>query len=269
VLSQRKYALELLDDAGLLACKPALVPMMSNFKPEISVDTLLPDPTSYRRLIGRLIYLTNTRPDLCFSVHKLNQYLASPHQSHSDAALHILRYVKGCPGKGLFFSSTNDLKLTAFSDSDWAACLDTRKSITGYCVFLGPSLISWKFKKQPTISRSSSEVEYRALTNIACEVQWLQYLLTDLHHTASLPIHLYCDNQSAIKIAQNPTFHERTKHIEIDCHLIREKVQNGIIHLMPIASKDQWSDIHTKALSFPSFSTLLFKLNMVDIHDLA
>ena len=200
-------------------------------------------------------------------MHKLSQYLDSPHQSHYYAALHILRYVKGCPGKGLFFSSTNDLKLTAFSDSDWAACPDTKKSITGYCVFLGPSLISWKSKKQPTVSRSSSEAEYRALTNTACEVQWLQYLLTDLHHTASLPIHLYCDNQSAIKIAQNPTFHERTKHIEIDCHLIREKVQNGIIHLMPIASKDQLADIHTKALPFPSFSTLLSKLNMVDIHN--
>ena len=173
VLSQRKYALELLDDAGLLGCKPASIPMMSNFKPEISVDTLLPDPTSYRRLIGRLIYLTNTRPDLCFSVHKLSQYLDSPHQSHYYAALHILRYVKDCPVKGLFFSSTNDLKLTAFSDSDWVACLNTRISITGYCVFLGLSLISWKSKKQPIVSRNSSEVEDRALTNTACEVQWL------------------------------------------------------------------------------------------------
>ncbi|KHN02742.1 Copia protein, partial [Glycine soja] len=155
------------------------------------------------------------------SIAMFSQYLDSPHQSHYYAALHILRYIKGCPGKGLFFSSTNGLKLTAFSDSDWAACPDTRKSITGYCIL----------------------------------------------HVKFIPIYLYCDNQSAIKIAQNPTFHERTKHIEIDCHLIREKVQNGIIHLMPIASKDQLADIHTKPLPFPNFSTLLSKLNMVDIHN--
>ena len=112
--------------------------------------------------------------------------------------------------QGKVFSSLPLMILSSrpsvISDLDWAACLDTRKSITGYCVFLGPSLISWKSKKQPIVSRNSSEVEDRALTNTACEVQWLQYLLTDLHQIASLPIHLYCDNQSAIKIAQNQIF---------------------------------------------------------------
>ncbi|CAJ2665883.1 unnamed protein product [Trifolium pratense] len=156
-----------------------------------SSDSLLPDPTSFRRLLGKLIYLTNIRPDLCFAVHKLSQYITAPHQCHYDAALHILKYVKGCPGKSIFFSSTSNIKLTAFSDSDWAACPETRKSVTGFCIFLGSSLISWKSKKQATISRSSSEAEYRALTDAACEIQWLFFLLSDLHQSclpASLPI---------------------------------------------------------------------------------
>lgn len=187
-------------------------------------------------------------------------------QSHQDAAIRILQYIKSNPSRGLLFPSSYDLSHKAFSDSDWASCLDSRKSVTGFSVRLGPALISWKSKRQGTISRSSNEAEYRALASTTCEIQWILYLLQDLHHPVTGSVPLYCDNNSAIQIAQNPTFHERTEHIEIDCHLVRDKVQAGIIHLLPIASSDQLADIYTEPLNPSPFHSILSKLSMINIH---
>lgn len=266
VLSQRKYALELIEEAGLLACQPVSTPMVPGTKFQLQTDTVFPDISAYRRLIGRLLYLTNTRPDLCFAVSTLSQFLAKPMKEHHDAALRVLRYLKMQPGQGLFFPVSCTHKITAFSDSDWASCLDTRRSVTGYNIFYGSSLVSWKSKKQSTVSRSSSEAEYRAIATTSCEVQWLLYLLADLHQTNVTPVSLYCDNLSAIHIAQNPTFHERTKHIEIDCHLVRDKVQQGVLKLMPIPTNAQLADIHTKALHAPQFQMLLSKLSIKNLY---
>lgn len=149
----------------------------------------------------------------------------------------MLKYLKSSPAKGIFFPADSELKVTGFADSDWAGCLDTRRSVTGYCIFIGTSLITWKSKKQSTVSRSSSEAEYRALAALTCELQWLQFLLKDLVLPVPTPYTVLCDNKSAVYLAHNPTFHERSKHIEIDCHLIREKITTGLIHLLPISFK--------------------------------
>ena len=132
-------------------------------------------------------------------------------------------------------------------------------------MFLGTSLISWKPKKQNTVSRSSSEAEYRALATTTCELQWLSYLLRDLQVQTTDQSTLYCDSQSARQIAHNPTFHERTKHIDLDCHIVREKLQSKLFHLLPIRSSEQPADIFTKALH-RTFKTLLPKLGMMNIH---
>ena len=179
--------------------------------------------------------------------------------------MRILHYVKQAPGLGLFFPSNSDLSLKAFSDSDWGGCPDSRKSVTGFCVFLGPCLVSWKAKKQTTISCSSTESEYRALASTVCELQWLQFLLHDLQQPLSGPIPLFCDNQSAIKLAHNPSFHERSKHIEMDCHLIRDKITSGLVHLLPISSSLQVADIFTKPLHPASFQQNFSKLGLLNI----
>ncbi|XP_031112015.1 uncharacterized protein LOC116015989 [Ipomoea triloba] len=170
-LCQRKYALEILEENGFLDAKPAQTPITARKKLTSLEGTLLDKPEQYRRLIGKLLYLTNTRPYISYAVQQLSQFVDKPRNTHLMAAHRILRYIKGSPGKGLFYPACSQIKMQGFSDSDRATCSVTRKSITGYCIYLGQSLISWKTKKQVTVSRSSSEAEYRALASTVCEIQ--------------------------------------------------------------------------------------------------
>ncbi|XP_020207841.1 uncharacterized protein LOC109792812 [Cajanus cajan] len=152
-MCQRKYALDLLQDSGQLASKPCNTPMDPSVTISKESGTQLADPSSYRRLIGWLLYLTNTRPDICYAVTRLSQYMDTPTTVHQQAAYRILRYIKTAPGLGLFFPKESDLNLKGFTDSDWGACHDTHRSTSGFCFFLGSSLVSWKSKKQTVVSR--------------------------------------------------------------------------------------------------------------------
>jgi hypothetical protein len=266
MLNQRNYTLELLSDTGMLAAKPSLTPYDLSLKLHCTESEYFDDVTQYRRLVGRLIYLTTTRPDIAFAVQQLSQHVSKPRHVHYKAATRILQYLKSCPAQGLFYPSNSKICLSGFADSDWATCPTTRRSVTGFTVFLGDSLISWKSKKQSTVSRSSSEAEYRALASLTCELQWLLYIFKDLNIHFSKPPSVYCDNQSAVHLAHNPTFHERTKHIEIDCHLIREKLEKGIIKLFPISSSAQLADLLTKPLAKPAFQHLVSKLGLINLH---
>ncbi|KAG6414396.1 hypothetical protein SASPL_127118 [Salvia splendens] len=157
LISQRKYIMDLLRDTGMMGCKPSAVPMDPLKKLRVDSGKPMEDASKYRRLIGRLLYLCITRPDVTFGVHKLSQYVAKPTDEHWEAAEIILKYLKGSPCHGLFYSSSCKMNLSIFCYADWASCQDTRKSMTDYCLYLGNSLISWKSKNQNTISRSSVE----------------------------------------------------------------------------------------------------------------
>ncbi|PNX67762.1 hypothetical protein L195_g055800, partial [Trifolium pratense] len=147
---------------------------------------------------------------------------------------------------------------------EWAGCSDTRRSVTGWCMFLGPALISWKSKKQSRVSKSSTESEYRAMSTACSEIIWLRGLLAEIGFPQHTATPLFADNTSAIQIATNPVFHERTKHIEVDCHSIREALDNHVISLPHVTSQLQLADILTKAVTRPRHQFLVNKLMLLD-----
>lgn len=198
---------------------------------------LLSDVISYRHLIGHLIYLTITRPDLAYPVHVLAQYMTAPRSVHWHAALKLVRYLHTTSIQGLLYSAHTNPVVIAYCDVDWGSYPLTRQSLTRYCLTLGGTLVSWQCKKQHTVSRSSAEAEYRSMADVCCEITWVVSLLSELHTTNLTHVPMFCDNQSALYIAANPVFHERTKHIEIDCHL---KLKSGPQY---ISSHEQPADL--------------------------
>ena len=189
--------------------------------------------------------------------------MSVPQSTHYVAVLRILRYLKGTLFHGLFYSAQSLLILRAFSVADWVGDPTDRRSTTGYCFLLGSSLISWRSKKQTHMTRSSTEAEYRALVDTTSKLLWLRWLLKDLGMSTSSATPLYCDNQSAIHIAHNDVFHERTKHIEIDCRFIYYHLVHGALKLISVSSKDQLADIFTNSHPKGLLHTLVDNLKLV------
>jgi histone deacetylase 1/2 len=264
VLRQRKYALELLARAGMLKCSPVTTPMSSSERLCSADGDVLSseEATKYRSLVGGLQYLTWTRPDLSFVVNKVCQYLHEPRTPHMSAVKRILRYVRYTLDSGLQISSTASTLLSAFSDADWAGSMDDRRSTGGYAIFYGGNLIAWSARKQSTVSRSSTESEYKALANATAELIWVQSLLKELGVSQVRPPVLWCDNIGATYLSSNPVFHARTKHIEVDFHFVCERVNQKQLQIRFISSKDQVADIFTKPLPLPLFEHCKRNLNL-------
>jgi hypothetical protein len=214
-------------------CKPASTPLATGGKLMAHSGTQLgsADATKYRSIVWPLQYLTLTRPDLAFAVNKICQFLHAPTDEHWAAAKMILRYVKWCTKVGLKIAKNRSLLVSAFSDADWAGCLDDIRSTCGYAVFLGANLVSWSARKQPTVSRSDTEAEYKATANATAEVMWIQILLKEIRISCPSQVRLWCDNLGANYLASNPVFHRRVKHIEIDYHFVRERVVKGLLQI--------------------------------------
>ena len=265
-LSQRKYALDIVAEAGMLGCKPVSTPMEQNHKLLSDKGAFYTNPARFRRFVGKLVYLSITRPELSYAIHVLSQVMHKPREAHWDAVVRVMRYLKGCPGQGIMLNAASDLRLRIFCDADWAACPNTRRSLSSFITLLGNSPISWKTKKQDTVSHSSAEAEYRSMAAALRELKWLKRLLNDMGVQHKWPMEMFCDSKSALYIANNPVFHERTKHIESDCHSVRDAIQDRLIVTRHVRTTEQLADIMTKALGGPVFNYLLSKLGVRNLH---
>ena len=224
------------------------------------------DATKYRSIVGALQYLSLTRPDISFSVNKVCQYMSALTTAHWSAVKRILRYLRQTIHLGLRFTKSGPMFLSAFSDADWAGNMDDRRSTGGYAIFFGGNLIAWSARKQATVSRSSTEAEYKALADATAEIIWIQVLLRELWVSLHKPPSLWCDNIGATYLTANPIFHRRMKHVEVDYHFVRERVAMKQLDVRIISSKDQLADIMTKALPAPVFTFLRNNLNLVERH---
>ena len=201
-ISQRKYVLDLLTETGMLGCKLSDTPIKA--RKRTKSDGKPVDKERYQRLVGRLIYLSYTRPDIAFSVSMVSQHMHSLKESHLDAVYKILRYLKGYLGRGLFFKKGDSKKVEIYMNVDWTGSTKDRKSTTDYCTYVWGNLVTWRSKKQSVVARSSVEAEFRAVAQGMCEGLWLQKLLEELHITVELLIKLYCNNKALISISHNP-----------------------------------------------------------------
>ena len=257
--------LDLLKETGMLGCRLAETPIKLNLKLDAANSETQIDKGQYQGFVGSLIYLAHTRPDISFAVSLVSQFMHSPGPQHHEAVLKILRYLKGAPGRGLLFENKGHLQVEVYTDADWAGSVTDRRSTSGYCAFVSGNLVTWRSKKQGVVARSSAKAEFRAAALGICEVLWIKRLLEDLKIQVPQPLKLYCDNKSAIAIAHNPVLHDRTKHVEIDKHFIKEKLENGQICMPYLPTSEQIADCLTKGLPKNQFEKLVCKLGLEDI----
>jgi hypothetical protein len=264
-LSQSKYIEDLLTRNKMTNCKPCATPMAAGKLVSAYDGTDMSNPTTYRSTVGALQYLTHTRPDISFAVNYLSQFLQKPTDIHWNSVKRILRYLRGTTNHGLHIRYSERLELHGYSDADWASSPDDRRSIGGYCVYLGDVLVAWSSKKQGAVARSSTESEYRALAQVAAELSWIQALLSELEFPLKNVPLTWCDNMSARSLASNLVYHARTKHIELDVHYVRDRVLQNKLKVCYIPSSDQIADCLTKPLGHSQFHCLINKLGVTTL----
>jgi hypothetical protein len=218
------------------------------------------DPTGYRSLVGALQYLLCTRPDIAYVVQHVCLHMHDPREPHLTALKRIPRYLRGTLDFGLLLRRSSATELHVYTDADCASCPDTRRSTSGYAVFLGDSLISWSSKRQPVVS--SAEAEYRAVANGVAEAAWLRQLLHVLHSPLTTSTLVFCDNVNAVYLSTNPVQHQRTKHVEIDLHFVRERVACGVVRVLHVPTTSQFANVFTKGLPLVVFMEFRSSLNI-------
>ncbi|GKD77134.1 hypothetical protein Tco_1339755 [Tanacetum coccineum] len=233
-INQSKYALEMLKKYGLDQCDPVDIPMVERLKLDEDPNGTLVDPTRYRGMVGSLMYLTASRPDLVFAVCMCARYQAKPTEKHLTAVKRVFRYLKGTINMGLWYPKDTRFDLTAFADADHAGCQDSRKT------------------------------EYISLSGCCAQILWMRSQLTDYGFDYK-KIPLYCDSQSAIALSCNTVQHSRMKHIAVRYHFIKEQVENEIVELYFVKTAYQLADIFTKALARERFEFLVKRLGMQSI----
>ncbi|KAK1416517.1 hypothetical protein QVD17_32308 [Tagetes erecta] len=263
-LSQHRHIEDLLTNVKMEGAKDVTTPLCSTESLYPNDGSPAVDPTPYRQIIGSLQYLAFTRPDVSFAVNRLSQFMHAPTQKHWQALKRVLRYLKGTIYHGLFLSRGSPLTLTAFADSDWGGTNDGGRSTSAYLLYLGSNIISWRSSRQKSVSRSSTEAEYKALANAAAELSWVQNILQELGITLPHCPRLFCDNTGATYLCANPVYHSRMKHVALDYHFVRERVTSGLLQVFHINTADQPADVLTKPLSRGPFLKFRSKIGVSD-----
>ena len=269
LMTQQKYILELLEETKHTHCHTSETPIEVNHKLTIIETDPQVEISSYQKLIGKLLYLSHTRPDICYSVNVLSQFMHSPRNSHFQAANRILRYLKGTSRLGITYRKTGKLDLILYTDSDFAGSRVDYRSTTRYCTIFGGNLVTWRSKKQSVVSKSSTEAEFRAMSKGIDEAIWIKHLLEELKIPYITPVVIRCDNRSAISLAHDPVYHDRMKHVNIDRFYIKDHLEQGLLKTEHVSTGEQCADIFTKGLPAKTMQYLIFKLGMKSIHSSA
>nr|GFA73509.1 retrovirus-related Pol polyprotein from transposon TNT 1-94 [Tanacetum cinerariifolium] len=260
-INQSDYVLEILKKYGMESCDPVGTPMEIKDKLDLDQNGTPVDATKYRSMIGALMYLTSSRPDIVHATYLCARYQAKPTEKHRKEVKRIFLYLRGTVNTGLWYSKDSGFELTGFLEADYAGCKDTLKSTSVGAQFLGVKLVSWSSKKQDCTALSTAKAEYVSLSACCAQVLWMRTQLMDYgFHFSKIPI--YCDSKSAIAISCNPVQHSRTKHIAVRCHFIKEHVEKGTIELYFVKTDYQLADLFTKALSADRFNYLVRRLGM-------
>jgi hypothetical protein len=266
-LHQRQYAIDILERAGMSDCKPCSTPVDTQAKLSEDDGPPVTDATSYRSLTDALQYLTFSRPNIAYAVQQVCLHMHTPREPHLTALKWILRYLRGfldydLLDYDLLLRPSPTLEFVVYTDADWAGYPDTRRSTSGYAVFLDANLVSWVAKRQPVVSGSSAEAEYRAVANGVAEASWMRQLLHELHNPLQRATLVYCDNISAVYLSTNPVQHQRTKHVEIDLHFVRDCVAVDDFRVLSVPTTLQFTDIFTKGLLSSVFLDFRSSLNI-------
>ena len=265
ILNQIAYAEKVVKRFSFENAKPVRTPLPAGYNPTVNKAETTPELRSkYQSVIGSLLYIMlGTRPDLAFPVIKMSQFSANPSEEHLKRALYIVRYLASSKSQALMFNGSTKLGIIAFSDADWAMDMETRKSTTGYVIFLADGPISWVSRRQKTLSLSSTEAEYKAMSDTARQISWLKLLFFEIGFTIS-KVPMFCDNQGAIFLSTNPAVESRSKHIELKEHYIQECIEDeNKLDLFYIETAKQLADLFTKNLTPDRFESLHSGIKMI------
>ncbi|GAA0160040.1 transmembrane signal receptor [Lithospermum erythrorhizon] len=264
-ICQKQYTEAVLRRFGMFDCKPVGTPMATGLKMDQDHGEKVVDDTHYKQIVGSLMYLTNTRPNIMHATCSISRYMSNPIELHMQAAKRILRYLKGSMQLGILYQRSNIKgELLVYTDGDYAGDQDDRRSTSGYAFILNSGAIAWGYKKQPIVTLSTTEAEFVAATACACQLLWMKRILKVLKHEERECTEIRCDNNSTIKLSRNPVMYGRCKHIDISYHFLRDLVKEGTITLSYYRSEDQVADVMTKALKVDAFLKQRQALGMHD-----
>ncbi|CAL5368349.1 unnamed protein product [Camellia sinensis] len=255
-ISQKKYVREMLDKFQMVNCNSVTTPVEHGLKLIKDHKGRKVDSTLYKQIVGSLMYLTTTRPNIMHAVSLISRYMENPTQLHLLPAKRIFRYLVGTINFGILYRKEGNFGLLGFTDSDYAGDPDDRRSTSGYVFMMGSGAVSWSSKKQQIVTLSTTEAEFVAAASCACQAIWLRRLLEELHYHQQGPTPVYCDSSSAIKLSKNPVLHGRSKHIDVRYHFLRDLTKDETIDLIYCRSEDQVADILTKPLKLAIFVKL-------------